>query len=306
MTITLLVEQLFHGLQSGVSLFLLAAGLTLILGSMNVVFLAHGSQLMVGAYAAATLIAWSGSFWLGVGLAILVCVVLGAMLEYLLVRHFYARDHMDQVLVSFGIILMANEAVRMLFGSGSLYVDVPASLASFVTILPGLPYPLYRLVVIAVGLGVFIGLYVLLRHTRLGALIRAATDNSTMTASLGINTAWLRRVIFSLGAALAGLAGMLLAPLVAVAPGMGEPLLIQSLVVIIIGGIGSVGGAFVAAMLIGVVDTLGRVMLPSLLRLLWDGAVADAAGPALAAMLIYIVMAGVLLLRPTGLAGRQA
>lgn len=302
----LLIEQLFHGLQSGVSLFLLAAGLTLILGSMNVVFLAHGSQLMVGAYAAAALIAWVGQFWLGVLLAVMVCVVLGVALEYVLVRHLYQRDHMEQVLVSFGIILIANEVVRLLFGSAALYVALPESLASFVYIVPNLPYPLYRLMVIGVGLLVVIGLYGLLTQTRLGAHIRAATDNSVMTASLGVRVALVRRIIFALGAGLAGLAGIAIAPLTAVAPGMGEPLLIQSLVVIIIGGIGSVSGAFVAAMLVGMVDTLGRVMLPDALRLVFDHAVADAVGPALASMLIYIVMAGVLVWKPTGLMARTS
>ena len=303
---SLLVEQLFHGLQSGVSLFLLAAGLTLILGSMNVVYLAHGSQLMVGAYAAAFFIGWSGQFWLGVGLAVLVCIALGAMLEYVLVRHLYARDHMEQVLVSFGIILMANEIVRILFGSAALYLPLPPSLSSFIYILPNLPYPLYRLLVIGVGVAVAIGLYVLLAHTKLGARIRAATDNSVMTASLGVRVAWLRRIIFALGAGLAGLAGILLAPLTAVAPAMGEPLLIQSLVVIIIGGIGSVTGAFIASILVGVVDTLGRVMLPDALRFFFEGAVADAAGPALASMLIYIVMAAVLVWKPTGLMAKRS
>ena len=301
MSFVLLLEQLFNGLQFGVTLFLIAAGLTLILGIMDFVFLAHGAQVMIGAYAAASLTSLTGNFFLGILLAIPITFASGFVLEYVLIRHLYRRDHMDQVLATFGLILFFNELIRIGFGPAALFSDLPDLLSGFVYILPDTPYPMFRLVVIFVGLACALGIHFLVSHTRIGAMVRAGANNETMTAALGINIKLLRRMLFAAGACFAGVAGMMLGPLSAVEPGMGEPLLILSLVVIIIGGIGSVRGAFVAAVLVGVVDTMGRVLLPVILRSFMGQAAADGAGPALASMMVYILMSLVLVVRPTGL-----
>ena len=301
MTLTLILEQAFNGLQAGVALFLVAAGLTLILGIMDVVFLAHGAQVMIGAYAAAAITAATGNFYVGLLLAVLVTFASGYLLEFLLIRHLYRRDHMEQVLATFGLILFFNELIRIGFGPAALYSDLPPSLSGFVEILPGTPYPVYRLGVILVGLACAVAIHMFVSRTRIGAMVRAGANNPEMTAALGINIKILFRLIFATGACFAGVAGMMLGPITAVQPGMGEPLLILSLVVIIIGGIGSVRGAFIAAIIVGLVDTLGRVFLPAMLRLVVDQATADGAGPAVASMLVYIVMAVVLIFRPTGL-----
>ena len=301
MTMTLILEQIFNGLQAGVTLFLVAAGLTLILGIMDFVFLAHGAQVMIGAYAAAVITSVTGNFYLGLLLAIPVTFASGYLLELVIIRHLYQRDHMEQVLATFGLILFFNELIRIGFGPAALYSDLPPSLSGFVEILPDTPYPAYRLAVILAGLVLALAIYLFVSRTRVGAMVRAGANNPAMTAALGINIKILFRLIFATGACFAGVAGMLLGPLTSVQPGMGEPLLILSLVVIIIGGIGSVRGAFVAAIIVGLVDTLGRVFLPALLRLIIDQAAADGAGPALASMLVYILMAMVLIFRPTGL-----
>ena len=301
MTLTLILEQAFNGLQAGVTLFLVAAGLTLILGIMDVVFLAHGAQVMIGAYAAAAITAATGNFYIGLLLAVPVTFASGYLLEFLLIRHLYRRDHMEQVLATFGLILFFNELIRIGFGPAALYSDLPPSLSGFVEILPGTPYPVYRLGVILVGLACAVAIHMFVSRTRIGAMVRAGANNPEMTAALGINIKVLFRLIFATGACFAGVAGMMLGPITAVQPGMGEPLLILSLVVIIIGGIGSVRGAFIAAIIVGLVDTLGRVFLPAMLRLVVDQATADGAGPAVASMLVYIVMAVVLIFRPTGL-----
>jgi len=301
MTMTLILEQTFNGLQAGVTLFLVAAGLTLILGIMDFVFLAHGAQVMIGAYAAAAITGATGNFYLGLLLAIPVTFASGYLLEFLIIRHLYQRDHMEQVLATFGLILFFNEVIRIGFGPAALYSDLPPSLSGFVEILPDTPYPAYRLAVILAGLVLALAIHLFVSRTRVGAMVRAGANNPMMTAALGINIKILFRLIFATGACFAGVAGMLLGPLTSVQPGMGEPLLILSLVVIIIGGIGSVRGAFIAAIIVGLVDTLGRVFLPALLRLVIDQAAADGAGPALASMLVYILMAMVLIFRPTGL-----
>ena len=301
MTMTLILEQTFNGLQAGVTLFLVAAGLTLILGIMDFVFLAHGAQVMIGAYAAAAITGATGNFYFGLLLAIPVTFASGYLLEFLIIRHLYQRDHMEQVLATFGLILFFNEVIRIGFGPAALYSDLPPSLSGFVEILPDTPYPAYRLAVILAGLVLALAIHLFVSRTRVGAMVRAGANNPMMTAALGVNIKILFRLIFATGACFAGVAGMLLGPLTSVQPGMGEPLLILSLVVIIIGGIGSVRGAFIAAIIVGLVDTLGRVFLPSLLRLVIDQAAADGAGPALASMLVYILMALVLIFRPTGL-----
>ncbi len=301
MTATLLLEQIFNGLQAGVMLFLIAAGLTLVLGIMDFVFLAHGSQVMIGAYAATALTVWTGNFYLGVALAIPLTFVFGLLLETLIIRHLYHRDHMEQVLASFGLILFFNELVRIGFGPAALFSNLPPMLSGAVTIFPDAPYPVFRLVVIGVGLLAAVMIWLLVTRTRLGALVRAGASNRTMAAALGVNIALLQRFVFAIGACLAGIAGMMLGPITTVESGMGEPLLILSLVVIIIGGVGSVQGAFIAAIMVGLVDTTGRVLLPHLLRSVMDQATADGAGPALASMLVYIFMSVVLVVRPRGL-----
>ena len=301
MTFTLILEQIFNGLQAGVTLFLVAAGLTLILGVMNFVFLAHGAQVMIGAYVAAAITNATGQFFLGILLAVPVTFASGYLLEILIIRHLYRRDHMEQVLATFGLILFFNEAIRIGFGPAALFSDLPPSLSGFVEILPDVPYPAFRLWVIVVGLCCALAIGLFVSRTRTGAMLRAGAENPEMAAALGVNIKMLFRLIFAAGATFAGIAGMMLGPLTAVQPGMGEPLLILSLVVIIIGGIGSVRGAFIAAIIVGLVDTVGRVFLPSLLRLFFDQATADGAGPALASMLVYILMAVILIFRPTGL-----
>ena len=297
----LLLEQAFNGLQFGIMLFLIAAGLTLVFGIMDMVNLAHGSLVMIGAYLATTLIAWTGSFLGGLALAIPATFAVGALVEVVALRTLYRRNHLDQVLATFGLILFFNEIVRIVWGPVSLYSGLPDYLMGHVEIFPDAPYPVFRLVIIAVGLSVAAALYLIVAHTRLGMLIRAGASNNEMVGALGVNIKSLFTFVFALGAVFAGLAGMMLGPLTSVEPGMGEPLLILALVVIIIGGIGSIRGAFIAAIVVGLVDTVGRVMLPVLLRAFVDDAAADTAGPALASMLIYILMAGILVVRPQGL-----
>lgn len=297
----LVVEQALNGVQFGVLLFLLAAGLTLVFGVMNFVNLAHGSLYMLGAYFAATFIPWTGSYLAGALLALMAVAALGIVLEVLLLRHLYQRDHLDQVLATFGLILFSNELVPILWGPAGLSIPVPPWLAGQVTLLPGLTYPAYRLGVLGAGLGAAAFLYVLVAHTRTGMRIRAGASDRPMVEALGVNVPALFTVIFGLGAALAALAGILAGPLLSVQVGMGEDILVLAFVVVVIGGIGSIRGAFAAALGIGLIDTIGRAFLPRLLEATFPEAVADAAGPALSAMLIYLTMVAVLAFRPQGL-----
>jgi branched-chain amino acid transport system permease protein len=295
------VEQLLNGAQYGVMLFLMAAGLTLIFGIMNVINLAHGSLYMLGAYAAAASFAASGSFLIALLAALAGAVAVGIALEIGIFRTLYRRDHLDQVLATFGLILFFNEMVRIVWGSTALYARVPSVLAGRVEILPGTPYPVYRLAVIAAGLAVALFLYILIAHTRPGMLIRAGASNRTMLGALGVNIAALYTFVFALGAALAALAGAMAGPIFTIESGMGESVLISAFVVIVIGGIGSIRGAFAAALLVGTVDAMGRAFLRPMLALITSADAADSAGPALASMLIYILMAAVLFVRPQGL-----
>jgi len=281
----LLLEQALNGLQYGVTLFLLAAGLTLVFGIMNLINLAHGSLYMLGAYFATALQGWTGSLWLALPGAVLGAALVGMLLEFAVLRRLYGRDHLDQVLCTFGVILLANEAVRSTWGPAAQRFDLPAALAGSVRLLPGLDYPVFRLVVIAVGLCVAAGLWALVNRTRLGMLIRAGASDRGMVQALGVNIGVLFTLVFALGAALAGLAGALLGPLLAVQPGMGEGVLILTLVVVVIGGIGSVRGAFLAALLVGFADTFGRVLMPA----------------AFGSMIVYLFMTAILLWRPRGL-----
>ncbi|HEX6529310.1 MAG TPA: branched-chain amino acid ABC transporter permease [Burkholderiales bacterium] len=297
----LIFEQLLNGVQLGLTLFLMAAGLTLVLGIMNLVNLAHGSLYMVGAYLTLAATQWTGSYLAGVALGLAGTLVIGMLIEVVTLRALYDRDHLDQVLVTFGLILFFNELVAILWGRASLYAQLPQYLRGHVEIFPGSSYPVYRLSVIVVGLLVAILLWYVVTRTRLGMLIRAGASNRTMVSALGVNIRLLYTVVFGFGAALAGLAGVMAGPIYSVQPGMGELILIQVFVVIVIGGIGSVRGALVGALIVGVVDTLGRAFLKPMLGGLISPTAAEAAGPALASMLIYLLMAVVLALRPAGL-----
>lgn len=300
MTPEFLLTQLLNGIQFGVLLFLMAAGLTLVFGIMSFVNLAHGSLYMAGAYVAALTAARTGSFTLALVAAVVGLFVLGLVLDRLGFAALQRRDHLDQVLATFGVVLFANEAVRMLFGSAPLYMDAPAALAQPVVI-AGFNYPAYRGSIIVAGLAVAIGLHVLIERTRLGMLIRAGASNRRMVSALGVNVGWLARLVFALGAALAGLAGAMVGPILSIQPGMGEPVLILTLVVIVVGGIGSIRGALFGALVVGIVDTLGRGVLPGLLHLVLSPALASAAGPALASVGVYLLMAAVLAFKPDGL-----
>jgi branched-chain amino acid transport system permease protein len=297
----LFFEQVLNGLQLGFMLFLLSAGLTLVFGVMNLINLAHGSFYMVGAYVAATVMLASGSFMLALLVALLAAALCGFLVEIIVLRHLYHRDHLDQVLATFGLILFFNEAIRMIWGRQPLFMQVPEFLSGSIEIIPGVPYPLYRLVIIGIGLLVAIGLYFLINHTRLGMRIRAGASNRSMIAALGVNIRWLYSLVFALGALLAGFAGVIAAPLFAVESGMGESILILTFVVIVIGGIGSIKGALLGALLVGLVDTLGRAYLPGLLQWLFATSAANSVAASLASMAIYILMAGILAFKPRGL-----
>jgi branched-chain amino acid transport system permease protein len=301
MTTTLLLVQMLNGLQFGLILFLIAAGLTLVFGVMDFINLAHGVQYMVGAYLAAAFAAWTGSFWLALLLALPTALIFGLLLEVLVFRHLYDRDHLDQVLATFGVILFLNQGVKFVWGAAPLSVPVPDLLSGSVELMNGLLYPVYRLAIIGAGLGVALLLYLLVSRTRVGMLVRAGATNAPMVSALGVNINRLFMVVFGFGAMLAGFAGAMVAPILSVEPGMGDNLLILAFVVIVIGGIGSIRGAFLAALLIGLVDTVGRSFAPNLLRLVFDPATASQTGRAIAPMLIYILMASVLFFRPSGL-----
>jgi branched-chain amino acid transport system permease protein len=297
----LFLEQCLNGLQFGLLLFLLAAGLTLVFGIMDLVNLAHGSLYMVGAYFAATFVAWTGSFVAGALLALGATLVVGIVVEVIALRPLYGRDHLDHVLGTFGLILFFNELVRIVWGPAGRSLRLPPWLETSFEILPGVQYPTYRIAIIATALAVALFLYILVMRTRLGMLIRAGASNREMAGALGVNIKLLYTLVFGLGAVLAGLAGLMQAPILTVQIGMGENILILAFVVIIIGGIGSIRGAFIAAVLVGLLDTVGRAFLPDLLRLMLSSRNASSVAPALSSMLIYLVMTIVLVLRPEGL-----
>jgi len=297
----LFLEQCLNGLQFGLLLFLLAAGLTLVFGIMDMVNLAHGSLYMVGAYFAATFVALTDSFVLGALLALGASILVGMAVEVVAIRRLYGRDHLDHVLGTFGLILFFNEAVRIVWGPAGLTLRLPEWLSTSVRVLPGLDYPTYRIAIIVTALAVALFLYVLVMRTRIGMLIRAGASNREMTGALGVNINLLYTLVFGLGAALAALAGLMQAPIQTVQIGMGENILILAFVVIIIGGIGSIRGAFVAAIMVGLIDTIGRAFLPDLLRLVLSSRGASTVAPALSSMMIYLLMAIVLVVRPAGL-----
>ncbi len=306
MSAALFFEQLLNGLQFGVMLFLMAAGLTLVFGVMGLINLAHGSLYMVGAFACASVVAATGSFTLGLVASFVAAAFAGVVVEGLVLRRLYRRDHLDQVIVTFALILVFTEGTRWLFGSYPLYLDIPSALQGTVHLPGGIDYPLFRLMIILVGLLVAALLFLAVNRTRLGVRIRAGEADREMIAALGIDISKLYMVVFALGAALAGFAGALVGSVQSVQVGMGEPVLILGFVVIVIGGIGSIGGALIAAILVGITDTMGRVFLPMAFAAFTDPASANATGSALASMLIYILMALVLVFRPSGLFGEKA
>ena len=301
MYLLLFCQQFLNGLQSGVMLFLMASGMTLIFGIMDLINLAHGSLFMVGAYLCATVFQQTGSFLLGLLAALVGAGIVGIAVEVIALRTLYARSHLDQVLATFGLILFFNELTKIVWGPQALFLDVPALLSGTIEIIPGSPYPAFRLAIIAVGIVIAIFLYLMITRTRLGMLIRASATNREMVGALGVNVKLLYTLVFGLGALMAGLAGAMAGPLLAVEVGMGEDILILTFVVIVIGGIGSIRGALVGAILVGLIDTLGRAFLPTLFKLFMEPATADGVGASLASMAIYILMALVLAWKPRGL-----
>ena len=298
---SLVFVQILNGLQLGVLLFLIAAGLTLVFGVMDLINLAHGVQYMLGAYLAVAFYGLTGSFLLALVLALLATLAFALALEFLVFRRLYARDHLDHVMATFGIILFVDQGVKLVWGAAPLSLPMPELLSGSITLMGGLLYPVWRIVVIASGLAVAAGLYLLVSHTRIGMLVRAGAINAPLVSALGVNIRRLFMLVFGFGAMLAGFAGVMIAPILSVEPGMGDAILILAFVVIVIGGIGSIRGAFVAALLIGLVDTLGRSFAVDILRLFMGPSPARTVGPALASMLIYVLMAVVLYLRPAGL-----
>lgn len=305
MDLILILEQSLNGLQFGLMLFLLAAGLTLVFGIMDMINLAHGSLYMIGAFLAAWLVEMTQSFWLGMLLAIPLSGLVGMALEYTILRTLYERDHLSQVLATFALILILNESVKMIWGS-DLALSAPRALSGPIELFSGFLYPSYRLLIIGVGLLVAFFMWILVTRTKVGAWVRAGASNREMAMAMGLNIQKIFTFVFALGACLCAVAGTLLAPLFAVQVGMGEGILILAFVVIVIGGIGSIWGAFVGSIMVGCVDTLGRSLLPHLFRELFPAQLAASLGPALASILVYLLMIVVLFFRPQGLFSRRA
>lgn len=285
MTGLLFIEQSLNGLQFGLMLFMIAAGMTLMLGIMNLVNLAYGALYMLGAYFAVTIQWWTGSFLLAAVGSLVATAAVGMLMEISAFRHLYARSYLDQVLCTIGLNMFLNELVRIIWGSRPINMNAPPMLAGTIELVPGLSYPILRLAIIGTGIAICAGLYVLIGHSKVGIHIRAGASNRAMAGVMGINIKTLFTVVFAFGAALAGFAGIMAGPLISVGVNMGDSILVLTLVVIVIGGIGSVRGALVAAILVGFIDTWARMLLPS----------------ALGDIGIYLLMAGVLYFRPQGL-----
>ncbi|EAU52927.1 branched-chain amino acid ABC transporter permease [Amylibacter sp.] len=306
MSISLFLEQVLNGLQFGVMLFLMSAGLTLVFGVMGLINLAHGSLYMIGAFAAAAIASWTGSFWLGLVASLMAAAIAGVIVEIVIIRRLYKRDHLDQVLATFALILLFSEAMRWIFGAFPLFLDVPEILSGTLSLPLGIEYSKYRMMIIVVGILIAVGLFSLISKTRLGVRIRAGESDREMIAALGVDISKLYTLVFALGAALAGLAGAMVGAIQSVEVGMGEPVLILAFVVIVIGGIGSIKGALVGAILVGLTDTLGRFLLPSFFKIFLNPSSATDIGSALSSMMIYILMAAVLIWKPSGLFGNNA
>ena len=302
----IILEQILNGVQFGLTLFLMSAGLTLIFGIMGVINLAHGSLYMIGAYAAALTAVRTGSIWLALVGGLVAAALGGVVIEFAVVRRLYARNHLDQVLATFALVLIINQGASMLFGRQPLFVAMPPALSGSVTLLPGLTYPVYRLLVIAVGAAVAAGLFAMIHWTRIGMLVRAGATHRQMVRALGVNVALLYTAVFGIGALLAGLAGVIAGPITSVQVGMGEQILILAFVVVVIGGLGSVRGAFFGAIAAGLVDTLSRAFLPTLFRQIMDGSNADALASGMSAISIYLLMALVLLMRSQDLLAEKS
>ena len=296
----LLITQMLNGLQLGLLLFLLASGLTLIFGIMDFINLSHGSFYMIGAYFCGTVVSITGSLLAGIVVGLVCTFAIGALVEWFIARRLYRADHLDHVLVTFGLILVFDTLVHMIWGAAGMAIPLPDVLNGQV-IFGSLVLPTYRLVIIASGLLVALILYVMVSRTRLGMLIRAGASNRTMVEALGININKLFLIVFAIGATMSGFAGMLIAPITEASIGMGNEIIIIAFVVVIVGGIGSIKGAFFAALIIGLMDTLGRSYLDDVLELSMPTEYAETAAPALSAMLVYILMAVVLAFRPQGL-----
>ena len=299
----LILIQILNGLQLGVLLFLLAAGLTLVFGIMDFINLAHGAFYMLGAFICATLTIWFDSFLIAVLLAVPITFVIGVVVELGVARQLYQADHLEQILATFGLILIADTLVQMIWGPEGMTFALPEVLNGQVQLLYGVEFPVYRVLIISVGLLVALALYLVVSHTRTGMLIRAGASNRRMVEALGVDIRMLFTLVFAAGAAMAGLAGLMIAPITEASIGMGNEILIVAFVVIVIGGIGSVQGAFFGAMLVGLIDTLGRAFLDDLLGLVLSHQAAETSAPAISAMLIYILMAVILYFRPQGLFG---
>ncbi len=283
----LILIQILNGVQYGLLIFLAASGLTLVFGIMGVINLSHGSFYMLGAYLALTLTGWVGDIFLALGIGIPLAFAFGAAIEWLFIRHLYARDHLQQVLLTFGLILIFNELQRILWGPRPHSVPIPSYLSGSVRLFDLMSYPVYRLAVAGLCIALALAMMFVIQRTRVGRMVRAGESNREMLEALGIDTRWLFRFVFAAGVALAAAAGIVAAPIESVYPGIGENVLIISFVVVVIGGIGSVRGAFVGAILIGLADAFGKVFLPDF-----------------ASVAVYALMAAVLVARPGGLMGR--
>lgn len=299
----LFLEQTLNGFQLGFTLLMVSAGLTLIFGIMDVINLAHGSLFMAGAYVAADVGARTGNFALALLAGVAGAALFGAVIELVLIRRLYLRDHLDQVLATFGVVLASNHAVIMIWGPAPQSVRKPAFLSRLVTVPPGIPYPAYRLAIIVAGLAAVGLLYLIIGRTRIGMWIRAGTTHRELLGAFGINVRMLYTLVFALGAGLAGFAGVVAAPFLAVESGVGDNFLILSFVVIVIGGIGSLKGAIVGSIILGLVDTWARTYLPRGLENVLEASSAATVGASLASAMIYLVMIIILLIRPNGLYG---
>jgi len=293
MTFALLIEQLFNGVQFGMMLFLMAVGVTLVFGIMRIINLAHGSLFMIGGYFLMAALGWTQSYVFAVPLAFILAALLAIVLEVLVLRPLYRRGPLDQVLATFGLTLFFNELVTVIWGREPIPLMVPPLLSGSVEIIPAAGYPVYRLAITGVAIVAGLLLYLLVTRTRVGALIRAGSDNREIVAALGINISLLYTLVFALSAMLAALAGIMMGPLLSVEPGAGDPILITTLVVVVIGGLGSMRGALAGALIVGIFDTLSRVLIPIVLE--------TNATSALVNMAIYVLMAVVLLFSRTGL-----
>jgi len=293
MTVALLIEQLFNGVQFGMMLFLMAVGVTLVFGIMRIINLAHGSLFMIGGYFLMAALGWTQSYVFAVPLAFILAALLAIVLEMLVLRPLYRRGPLDQVLATFGLTLFFNELVTVIWGREPIPLMVPPLLSGSIEIIPGSGYPVYRLAITGVAIVAGLLLYLLVTRTRVGALIRAGSDNREIVAALGINISLLYTLVFALSAMLAALAGIMMGPLLSVEPGAGDPILITTLVVVVIGGLGSMRGALAGALIVGIFDTLSRVLIPIVLE--------TNATSALVNMAIYVLMAVVLLFSRTGL-----